>query len=409
MQSVEGVLKMIKSDQKKLLNMLGRNDMLFQRDLNKFEDEINDTVSASSFLVIGGGGSIGRAVVKELFKRGAKLLHVVDLSENNLVELVRSVRSEYGYVTQNFDTFALDCGDSDFVSFMRQTKYDYILNLSAMKHVRSESNAFAMKRMLKTNVLNTLTTFEIANEINCKKYFCVSTDKAANPANFMGATKRIMEHAVMRLGSQCPVSMARFANVAFSDGSLLDGFRNRLKLKQPITAPTDIERFFLTEDEAGVICLLSTLFGLENQIAVPLATKELRLTSFKDILFRYLQTNGYKAQICRTEDEARHWFSHNKLNDVWPIYLFESDTTGEKSFEEFYTKDENVLTTKFEELAFVQFEPSFNIEEFKGALDELMNVDLSSASARQRMIRIAESIIGEFSHVERNKFLNSRM
>lgn len=400
---------MILSDQTDVLKILDRTKLLFQSDLERFESEINDTVRASSFLVIGGGGSIGRAVAKELFKRGAKLLHVVDLSENNLVELVRTVRSEFGYVTKNFDTFAIDCGDADFELFMRQNKYDYILNLSALKHVRSEGNAFSMKRMLKTNVLNTLNTFEIANEINCKKYFCVSTDKAANPANFMGATKRIMEHAIMRKESQCPVSMARFANVAFSDGSLLDGFRNRFKLHQPITAPIDIKRFFLTENEAGLICLLSTLFADGNQIAVPLASEELKLTSFKQILVKFLELNGYDARVCETEREARCWFNQNKQKDVWPIYLFESDTTGEKPFEEFYTKDEKLLVTKFEELAFVQFEPNLNIEEFKAALDELLNVDLSSGSARERMISIAESIIGEFSHVERNKFLNSRM
>lgn len=396
-------------DQTQLLQILGRTKLLFQKDLQTFEGEIDDTVRRSSFLVIGGGGSIGRAVTRELFKRRAKQLHVVDLSENSLVELVRSLRSEFGYLTKNFDTFPLDCGHDDFDLFMRQSRYDYVLNLSALKHVRNESNAFSMKRMLETNVVNTMKVFETANKMECQKYFCVSTDKAANPTNFMGATKRIMEHAIMHKESQCPVSMARFANVAFSDGSLLDGFINRVRLRQPITAPVDIKRFFLTDQEAGAICLLSTLFGDKNQIAVPLSPQELKLTSFQDILERFLKSAGYKAKICETEEEARQWFNHNNSADIWPIYLFESDTTGEKHYEEFYTENENLLASDFQELGFVQFAPSLAIQEVRRLVDEILKVDLSDAYARKNMILIAEKIVSEFAHIDKNKFLNSRM
>jgi len=244
-----------------ILKIIGRKDALFTNDLENYSKEIFSLVHNSRFLVLGGAGSIGQAVVKELFKRDPRILHVVDLSENNLAELVRDLRSSLGYTTGEFKTFALDINSSIFNSFLRSQKgYDYILNLSALKHVRSEKDEFTLMRMLEVNVFNTDQTLKQAIDLGCKKYFCVSTDKAANPVNLMGGSKRIMEKFLMYRSLSIPISTARFANVAFSDGSLLHGFNQRIQKRQPLVAPNDVKRYFVTPQESGELCLMSALF-----------------------------------------------------------------------------------------------------------------------------------------------------
>ena len=230
-----------------VLELIGRSEALFLKDINAREAELADLVSSSRFLVIGGAGSIGQAVVREVFKRRPQVLHVVDISENNMVELVRDIRSTLGYIDGDFRTFAIDCGSREFAALMAAGNgYDYVLNLSALKHVRSEKDPFTLMRMVEVNVLNTIATVSQSRECGAQKYFCVSTDKAANPVNMMGASKRIMEMFLMRESEMLPISAARFANVAFSDGSLLHGFNQRLAKRQPISAPKDVRRYFVT-------------------------------------------------------------------------------------------------------------------------------------------------------------------
>ena len=233
------------------LQIIGRSKSLYDVDLFKFKDEINDAVRDSSFLVVGAAGTIGQAVTKEIFKRNPRKLHAVDISENNLVELVRDLRSSIGYISGDFQTFALNVGDEIFKSFIKASnEYDYVLNLSALKHVRSEKDPFTLMRLIKTNILNSV---DLVNSISAK-HFCVSTDKAANPVNMMGASKSIMEKFMF--SSERNISMARFANVAFSNGSLLDGFIYRMNKKQPLSCPSDIKRFFVTPEQSGQICCL---------------------------------------------------------------------------------------------------------------------------------------------------------
>lgn len=235
-----------------ILSLIGRNKELLAEDINKHEDDLRKIISKSSFLVIGGAGSIGQATVKEIFKRNPLKLHVVDISENNMVELVRDIRSSFGYIDGDFRTFALDVGSVEYDAFWEADgQYDYLLNLSALKHVRSEKDPFTLMRMIDVNIFNTDKTIRQAIEMGVKKYFCVSTDKAANPVNMMGASKRIMEMFANRRSRNISISMARFANVAFSDGSLLHGFDQRLKKKQPLVAPNDIKRYFITPQEVG--------------------------------------------------------------------------------------------------------------------------------------------------------------
>ena len=235
-----------------ILKLINREQPLFVSDISKNSNFLQDEISLSRFLVIGGAGSIGQAVVKELFKRNPKALHVVDISENNLVELVRDLRSSLGYIEGDFKTFAIDCGSLEYESYFNsELPFDYIFNLSALKHVRSEKDKYTLMRMIDVNILNTIKTIKLAANKGVKKYFCVSTDKAANPVNMMGASKRIMEMFLMRFSKEVNISTARFANVAFSDGSLLHGFNSRINKGQPIVAPTDVKRYFVTPQESG--------------------------------------------------------------------------------------------------------------------------------------------------------------
>jgi FlaA1/EpsC-like NDP-sugar epimerase len=253
-----------------MLQMIGREQPLFEVDVQREEKELSARVAASRFMVIGGAGSIGQAVTREIFKRRPKALHVVDISENNMVELVRDIRSTLGYIDGDFRTFAIDCGGREYEALMQAGRgYDYVLNLSALKHVRSEKDPFTLMRLIEVNVLNTIKTIELAQAHGAHKYFCVSTDKAANPVNMMGASKRIMEMFLMRASIRLPISTARFANVAFSDGSLLHGFNQRFAKRQPISAPNDVRRYFVTPQESGELCLMSCLLGDNRDIFFP--------------------------------------------------------------------------------------------------------------------------------------------
>jgi len=302
-----------------ILSLIGREKELFAEDVSSHETELRKIISTSSFLVIGGAGSIGQAVTKEIFKRQPLKLHVVDISENNMVELVRDIRSSLGYIDGDFQTFALDIGSVEYDAFIKNDgKYDYVLNLSAIKHVRSEKDPFTLMRMIDVNILNTEKTLNQSIENGTKKYFCVSTDKAANPANMMGASKKIMEMFLMRRSHDIKISTARFANVAFSDGSLLHGFNQRIEKKQPIVAPHDIKRYFVTPQESGELCMMSCIFGENRDIFFPKLSEKLHLISFSDIASKYLKLKGFDVELCSDEDEARNKAKAMASSDKWP-------------------------------------------------------------------------------------------
>ena len=345
----------------KTLNLIGRIKELFTEDISNNNNELEKIVSNSTFLVLGGAGSIGQAVTKEIFKRNPKKLHLVDISENNMVELVRDIRSSFGYIDGDFQTFALDIGSFEYDAFIKSDgKYDYVLNLSALKHVRSEKDPFTLMRMIETNVFNTDKTLLQSIENKSKKYFCVSTDKAANPVNMMGASKRIMEMFVNRRSEQINVSMARFANVAFSDGSLLHGFNQRIQKNQPIVAPNDIKRYFVTPQESGELCLMSCIFGENRDIFFPKLSENLHLISFADIAVKYLQNLGYEPYLCKDEDEARELAKTLPKEGKWPCLFSASDTTGEKDFEEFFTDKEILDMNRFENLGIIKNEAIYD-------------------------------------------------
>lgn len=392
------------------LGLIGRDAPLFDSDIHRLKDELLGLVMGARFLVIGGAGSIGQAVTREIFKREPAVLHVVDISENNMVELVRDVRSTIGYGAGDFRTYAIDCCSREFeVLFANEGPYDYVLNLSALKHVRSEKDPYTLMRMVDVNVLNTLKTLSMAHRGGAKKYFCVSTDKAANPVNMMGASKRIMEMFLMRESMTQPISMARFANVAFSDGSLLHGFNQRFAKRQPISAPNDVRRYFVTPQESGELCLLSCLMGSNCDIFFPKLSEKLHLITFSDIAVRYLQRLGFEPYECATEDEARDRAGELISQKKWPCYFFKSDTTGEKDFEEFFTDTETLNMARFESVGIIKNEPEFDAVKLRHFTDTLTAIKAKANWEKAELVNLFNEMIPDFAHKEMDNYLDGRM
>jgi FlaA1/EpsC-like NDP-sugar epimerase len=393
-----------------VLELIGRSDPLFEADIRRHEVELSTAVQTGRFLVIGGAGSIGQAVTREIFKRKPRALHVVDISENNMVELVRDIRSTLGYIEGDFRTFAIDCGSREFDALMRAGQgYDYVLNLSALKHVRSEKDPFTLMRLIEVNILNTISTIALAQAGGAKKYFCVSTDKAANPVNMMGASKRIMEMFLMRESLGLPISMARFANVAFSDGSLLHGFNQRFAKRQPMSAPNDVRRYFVTPQESGELCLASCLLGANRDIYFPKLSEALHLTRFSDIAVRYLESLGVKPHECATEEEARERAPELIARKRWPVYFFASDTTGEKDFEEFYTGTEALDMDRFEAIGVIRNEAAHDDARLDHFLDGIARLRSRPTWEKADLVDLFNYMIPDFAHKETGKYLDGRM
>ncbi len=393
-----------------ILNLIGRNKELFTDDIQQHNEELKRIVPSSSFLVIGGAGSIGQAVTKEIFKRNPLKLHIVDISENNMVELVRDIRSSFGYIDGDFQTFALDIGSIEYDAFIKADgKYDYVLNLSALKHVRSEKDPFTLMRMIDVNVFNTDKTLQQSIENGTKKYFCVSTDKAANPVNMMGASKRIMEMFLMRKSLDIKISTARFANVAFSDGSLLHGFNQRIQKNQPIVAPNDIKRYFVTPQESGELCLMSCIFGENRDIFFPKLSENLHLISFAEIAVKYLEDLGYEPYLCKDEDEARELAKTLPSEGKWPCLFTSSDTTGEKDFEEFFTDAETLDMDRFENLGVIKNEAIFDEEKLKNFEKTIKSYKENLSWRKEDIVKEFFKMIPDFGHKETGKYLDGKM
>ena len=383
---------------------------MFVDDISNHNEELNEIVSKSSFLVIGGAGSIGQAVSKEIFKRSPKKLHVVDISENNLVELVRDIRSAFGYTKGEFKTFAIDVGSIQYDVFIKNDgKYDYVLNLSALKHVRSEKDPYTLMRMIDVNIFNTDKTLIQSIEKGVKKYFCVSTDKAANPVNMMGASKKIMEMYVNRRSKDICVSMSRFANVAFSDGSLLHGFNQRLLKKQPIVAPNDIRRYFVTPEESGQLCLMSCIFGENRDIFFPKLSEHLQLITFSEIAEKYLKEKKLILYRCHSEDEAREAIKKLDLATHWPCFFSKSDTTGEKDFEEFFTDSETLNSNKFSGLGIIKNDLEYDNNKLDYFTKKIEQLKHKKSWEKNQLVSLFYEMVPGFGHMEKGKYLDSKM
>jgi FlaA1/EpsC-like NDP-sugar epimerase len=392
-----------------ILSLIGRNSPLFDSDLEKLELEMCQIVSSSSFLVLGGAGSIGQAVVKEIFSRNPQKLHVVDLNENNLTELVRDIRSSFGYISGDFQTFALDIGSTIYDAFIEADgKFDYVLNLSALKHVRSEKDPFTLMRMIEVNILNTEKTIQQSIHKGTRKYFSVSTDKAANPANLMGASKRIMELFLANHSSEVQISAARFANVAFSDGSLLAGFENRFQKNQPIVAPSDIKRYFITPQESGQLCLLSCVFGNNRDIFYP-KMSELDLRSFSELAIKFLRKKGFEAELCENEDEARKDVQSLKLIGKYPCLFTQSDTTGEKKIEEFYTEFEQIDLDRFKNIGIVKNTGVMKTTDLNHFIEQIAELKKKNQWEKEDLVTLFKMLIPELNYTDTGKYLDAKM
>lgn len=393
-----------------ILSLIGRKQKLFTQDVFSHGVKLKEIVSTSSFLVLGGAGSIGQAVTKEIFKRNPKKLHVVDISENNMVELVRDIRSSFGYISGDFQTFSLDIGSIEYDAFIKADgKYDYVLNLSALKHVRSEKDPFTLMRMIDVNIFNTDKTIQQSIENEAKKYFCVSTDKAANPVNMMGASKRIMEMFLMRRSQKIDISTARFANVAFSDGSLLHGFNQRIQKRQPIVAPSDIKRYFVTPQESGELCLMSCIFGDNRDIFFPKLSESLHLISFADIAVKFLSDLGYEAQLCNSEEEARELALSLPAEGKWPCLFTSSDTTGEKDFEEFFTDNEILDMERFENLGIIKNNGKFDEELLHTFESMISTMKVNKSWTKKDIVSLFFKMLPDFGHKETGRYLDGKM
>ncbi len=393
-----------------LLKLIHREEPLFREDLLDHGSALDDRIRTGRFLVIGGAGSIGSAVVRELFQRNPKALHVVDLSENNLVELVRDLRSSRGYIDGDFRTYALDASSVEFEALLRaQPGYSHVLNFSALKHVRNEKDPFTLMRMIQVNIFNTDRTVRQALEMGAEKYFCVSTDKASNPANMMGASKRIMEMFLLRHSDRIPVSSARFANVAFSDGSLPFSWTRRIAKHQPIVAPDDVRRYFVTDREGALLCLFSTLLGHSRDIFFPKLSAKLHLTTFAEMAVRYLESMGYEPYICSSEEEARLRVTELIPQKRWPCYFFRSDTTGEKDFEEFHTTEEEVDWDRFHDIGVVRNEVAWDEESLDHFERTVKSLRQAGCWERAQLVELFNGTLPTFEHRETFKYLDDKM
>ena len=388
-----------------------RQESMFRPDIEAHARELADAISGKSVLVIGGAGSIGSSFVKAILPFKPRTLVVVDINENALAEQTRDLRSTKGmYIPDEFISYPMDYASPSFKHMMDKRKgFDVVANFSAHKHVRSEKDIYSIEALLRNNVINAKKLLDILKTYPPKAYFCVSTDKAANPVNIMGASKRIMEDLIFCYSEYFPVKTARFANVAFSNGSLPAGFVERLGKHQPLSAPLDVKRYFVSPEESGQICMLSCFLGNNREIFFP-KLKEAQMMTFDAIAENFLKAHGYEPLYCNSDDEAKDKMQTMSVTDKsYPVHFAKSDTSGEKMFEEFFTDDESVDQERFSSLGVVigKALPSKDkLETLISSLDEAFeDPDLE----KERIVTLLEDYLGNFEHIETGKSLDSKM
>lgn len=414
LQNSMGVFSEMNSDLAALAT--GRKNSFFSTDMEAFDAQLNAHISDKRVLVIGGAGSIGSAVVRELVKRQPKALHVVDQSENNLAELVRDLRSHAnGMNVDDFRTYPVDYGSEPMRMIIQDFHpYDMVLNFAALKHVRSEKDIYSLLQMLDTNVVKQVRFMRWLRDVGFEgRYFCVSTDKAANPVSLMGASKRLMEHVIftkdVASGFLGHVTSARFANVAFSDGSLLDAFLHRLEKGQALAVPKDVRRYFVSMEEAAHICLLASAIAEPNKIVIPRLNPEEDLISLRDIAVRVLKHFGLEAEIYEDEDKARCAVEGELRDSRYPLLLTPLNTSGEKPYEEFVGRGELASDIGLQSLEAVghvlpQEGSMLSLyEEIEDILSGAKRMDKSQVVAK------IANVIPEFHHIETNQNLDQRM
>lgn len=390
----------------------GRKQSLLSADFEKYKIDLNVRINGKKVLVIGGAGTIGSFYIKAILKFNISKLVVVDINENGLTELVRDLRSSTGYnIPFDFITYPVNFGDRVFEKIFRtHGPFEIVANFAAHKHVRSEKDIFSIEAMIENNVLRARKLLNLLLEFPPEHFFCVSTDKAANPVNVMGASKKLMEELIMAYSDRLPIKTARFANVAFSNGSLPLGFLERLNKNQPWSCPLGIRRFFVSPQESGELCLIASIMGESGDIFYPKLDEELDMIPFDRIALDLLNELGLKPDICKTEEEAKEKALCLPENlKSWPIYFFGSDTSGEKSFEEFYTDNEILDNESFINLGVIKNSKKRSIQEINSIFNELENLFQKESISKSEIVYVLKEYLPNFEHIETGKGLDMKM
>jgi len=392
-------------------HITGRPESMFAGDIEANKDKLREAIEGKSVLVIGGAGTIGSSYIRAVLPFRPSKLVVVDISENGLTELTRDLRSTYGmYVPEEYRTYPLNFADPIFEKIFRAEQgFDIVANFSAHKHVRSEKDKYSVQALLENNVLKARRLLDLLTEFPPRHFFCVSTDKAANPVNIMGASKKIMEELIMAYSDRFKISTARFANVAFSNGSLPAGFLERLMKRQPLSAPNDVKRYFVSPEESGQICMLACILGRNREIFFPKLGTEQMMT-FSSVADQFLHSLGYEVKPCASEEEARKFAAGMPTDSkVYPVYYFASDTTGEKGFEEFYVKGEKINLERFEALGVIEEPEVRRMEEVDTFLKSLQTILNAPETEKEDIVGAMKTFIPNFEHVEKGKNLDQKM
>lgn len=392
-------------------SITSRSGSMFAVDIEANKEQLKQEIEGKSLLVIGGAGSIGSSYIRSVLPFKPSKLVVVDLSENDLVELTRDLRSTHGmYIPKEYRTYTLNFADPIFERIFREEKgFDIVANFSAHKHVRSEKDKYSVQALIENNVIKAKGLLDLLAEYPPRHFFCVSTDKAANPVNIMGASKRIMEDMIMAYTAKFKVTTARFANVAFSNGSLLDGFVDRIMKRQPLAAPRDVRRYFVSPEESGQICMLACILGRNGEIFFPKLGEE-KMMTFSSICDRFLETLGYEKKECATDEEAKRFASEMlEGSKIYPVVYFNSDTTGEKDYEEFYVSGEKLNMERFNSLGVIEEVSKRPLDEIDAFFVELEAIFASPSFTKEEVVEAIRRFIPNFEHEEKGKNLDQKM
>lgn len=388
-----------------------REKSLFLQDIENNKDILSENIKGKTVLVIGGAGSIGSSFIKAILPFEPAELVVVDINENSLAELTRDLRSTNGiYMPSNYMTYPIDFATQVFKRmFINRKGFDIVANFSAHKHVRSEKDIYSVEALLRNNVLNIKMLLELLEEYPPERYFCVSTDKAANPVNIMGASKRLMEDVIFSYSDKFSVHTARFANVAFSNGSLPSGFLSRILKHQPLSAPYDVKRYFVSPEESGQICMLACMLGDNREIFFPKLEKNQMMT-FDLIATSLLQYLGYEVLECNSDEEAiQEAVKLLQGSKRYPVYYSISDTSGEKAFEEFYTETEHIELDRFNSLGVITGKKALDKGSIISFFDELDFMFSKRNTTKEQIVGVMKKYLPNFNHIETEKILDSKM